>query len=191
MWRLPRKLDQYATWPIIIVLFLITQPMGYVFMRLLPPLFAESTGVHVMIDIQAWIPAAEMLAQVETYTELSYQLYEIFMWLDWVLPPVEFSMAVLLLLRWGRRIPPYLYDHWMWVAILPPIIACAADLIENVFFTLMVFWPEYRQLWLAQTARVFHDLKLIGILSTFASVFAVAAAAYIQPINKYLRNKAP
>ena len=170
------SVSRYATWRHILVTAMLAGVLAWVVVAVIGQQFAAATGGLKTFDLQPGLRAADIPAQLPTYTPESVRIYLRFFVLAFFLPLFSYGTLVLLWALLQARAVPGWHARYGWSALFP-CVPMACDWGENLaFLSLVLAWPRHWP-WLGELAIGLPRGKFAGMIASNAAVLLLAAAA--------------
>lgn len=147
--------------------------------------FASLSGGLRFVDMQPWLTAESLFAQIRTYTPETIEFYLWWSALDYPWPFVSFT-AMLFISAWLFGFLPD--RHWRW---FPPLVAIAyttvlMDFGENIGFALLVTGLPDEPMWLARVTLLLHAAKLLFNMVFNVGFWVLLGAVTVHGLRRKL-----
>ncbi|HJP05579.1 MAG: hypothetical protein CL799_09900 [Chromatiales bacterium] len=126
--------------------------------------FAEMTGGLTFMDMQRRLIPEEMFAQAASFSPETVSFYIGWSIFDYAWPLVSFTTS-LFICAW---LLTFLAEKWQqrfWWLVAAAYTTVLFDWLENIGFVAVVLSVPDEPLWIAQTASVMHDCKMLFMMT--------------------------
>lgn len=145
--------------------------------------FAGMTNGLSFMDMQPMLTPEKMLEQVASFSPETVSFYIGWSIFDYAWPLITFT-TMLFICAW---LLIFLGEKWQkrfWWFVIPAYTTVIFDWLENIGFVAIVISPAAEPLWIAQTAFVMHNFKLLFNMIFNLGWWTLLAAAIVIAIKK-------
>jgi hypothetical protein len=121
--------------------------------------FESLTGGSTFFDIQPALTAAELFAQLRTYSDETVTFYIGWSIFDFAWPLITFT-TMLFIAGWLLNFATAFWTRWFGLFVASAYLTVLMDWAENTGFLALVASRPDEPLWLAQTTLTLHGAKL-------------------------------